>query len=203
MGMLSFFRKSTHQEISKSIANKIVLCALKYRDSIEDDVSLQFTADAGAEYAYLLIHLADLLAFKVLGEDGRILIYDEVSKLVLDGYCKAVLRPSTPESKILALSYQMRSDLNDRQLIYSQCKSLTGDPFPSRGTLIFALGYFKHLALKRTDQKNVDDILCGKRNMTKAESNVFPDMDDVVLLSVHFLNSIKFVGIENKLKRLL
>lgn len=126
MGLFSLFRKSTHQEICRSIADKIVLCALKYSDSIEDVESLQLTADAGAEYAYLLLHIVDRLAFKVLGKDGRNLVYDEVSKLVLDSYCRAVLRPSTPDSKILTLSEKMLTDLNSRQLIYSQCKSLTG-----------------------------------------------------------------------------
>ena len=115
MGMLSFFRKSTHQKISKSLADKIFLCALKYRDSIEDEESLQLTADAGAEYAYLLLHIVDRLAFKILGKDGRNLIYDEVSRIVLDNYCRALLRPSTPENKIHYLFQKMQTDLNARQ----------------------------------------------------------------------------------------
>lgn len=203
MGILSMFRKPTHSDIYQKIADNIILASLKYRTSIEDEPNMQLTADAGAEYAYLLLHLVDRAAFKLLGEEPRNDVFDGISKIVLANYCKAVLRPTTPDSKVQALAYNMMNDLNDRQAIYSQCTSLTGDPFPSRGTLVFALSYFVYLALQRTANKDVDDILCGRRNLTKSENDDFPEMDDIIMLAVHVGESMKALRINDLLKKLL
>lgn len=202
MGFLSMFRKSSSQEIIKDITDSIVLCSLEYRKTIGGIENFKLTANAGAEYSYLLLHIVDRIAFRILEEGSRNSVYDQISKDVLDSYCRAVLSPSTPEVQITSLYQSMLTDLNARQQIYGKCKSLVGDPFPSRGTMIFALGYFIHIALGRSEPQNVEDILCGERDITRAENSLFPDMDDVILLEIHFNGSLKFVDIENRLKKL-
>ena len=196
------FRKPTHSDIYKEIADNIILASLNYRNSIEDVPNMKLTADAGAEYAYLLLHVIDRAAFKLLGEELRNEVFDGISKIVLANYCKAVLRPTTPESKVQSSPYNMMNDLNDRQVIYGQCASLTGDSGPSRGTIGFALAYFVHLALQRTSRKDVDDILCGRRNLTKAEMDDFPGSDEILILTLHVGASLRALRINDSLRKL-
>jgi hypothetical protein len=138
----------------------------------------------------------------MLGSTHRNVVFDEISKIVIADYCKAVLRPTTPESKALVLASGMMDDMNDRQGIYGQCTSLVGDHGPSVGTMVFALGYFVHLALQRTPRKDVDDILCGRRKLTKAENDDFPKFDDLLMLASHFGASLRELRINDSLRKL-
>ena len=92
--------------------------------------------------------------------------------------------------------------MNDRQSTYAVCQSLTGDPWPSRGTMVFACGYFIHRALGRTDRTDVDEILRGDRDVTEADMDVFPDNEQTLKLAIYIGNCAAELRLADSLKRL-
>ncbi len=106
MGILSFFRKASHEDIYREIAQKIVLSSLSYRTVLNESNS-QLSANAGAEVAYLLLHIVDREAFRVIGSSMRNQIFDEVSKRVISDYSKAILHPDTPKHVSIMILEQM------------------------------------------------------------------------------------------------
>jgi len=201
MGIMSLFHKINPDEIYKEIANKIVLASLAYRREI-DESNPQLTAYAGAEIAYLLLHLVDRAAFQVLGPARRDNIFDAIAKIVIDDYARAILRPTTPTEKIVSTGRRMLKDMNDRQSVYAACDSLTGEFGSHRGTMVFACGYFIHRALKRTSRTDVQDILCGQRNIEKSELGDFPGLEDDLKLNIYIVAHATELRLEDVLKKL-
>lgn len=201
MGILSIFRKPTPEEIYQEIASKIVIASLMYRTSL-DKVNAKLSAEAGAEFAYLLLHLTDRAAFQIFGHPRREKVFNEISKRVIDDYSRSIFRSTVPEDIVPNLKASMIINMNDRQDIYGQCTSLTDDVFPRRGTMIFALAYFIHLALQRTSRTDVDDILCGRKDLTEADLDDFPDIENTLMLSVRFGTAAKKMRINDTLKKL-
>lgn len=179
MKFYSLFRKLTPEEIYKLIATKIVLAALNYSKNIPASNN-KISADAGAEMIYLLLHLVDRQALSLLGASRRDTIFDEVWKITVADYINAILDVNAPQNVKINIAEQMMNTLNSRQSIYAQCKSLTGKPFPSKGTMVFAFSFFVHRVLGHTERNDVDDILVGKRDISYSDIDDFPDIPDVI-----------------------
>ena len=150
MGIFSFFQKKTPQEVYKDVADKIVFASLDYRTNLNEPNN-KLSADAGAEYAYLLLNLVDRAAFQILGQNRRNEVSDEITNLVITLYSKAIFNQKTPKTVVSEQAVVMLNNMNERQVIYGQCKTLTGESFPNRGTMIFALAYFIHFAQRFPD----------------------------------------------------
>ena len=202
MGIFSILKKSSHGEIYNDIASKIVLASLTYRTKIDDE-NLKLTAKAGAEFSYLLLHVVDRELFKILGEEKRYEAFDAIAATVIGGYCKSIMQPSTPDDVLVSIGKNMFDDMNNRQVIYSKCKSIIGDSFPSKGTMVFALGYFIHLSLGRTSRKDVDKVLIGDVDVTNNNNDAFPDSAELLKLSIYFGAFLKTSRLEKTIKRLL
>ena len=202
MGMLSIFRKSAPQEIYQEIASRIIISSFQYRSDLGEDNN-KLSADAGAEFTYLLLHIVDRTAFELFGPK-RGEIFEEISKIVIADYCKSVLVPETPKAIVSDMAVRMFNDINKRQLIYSQCTSVIGKPpsFSLKGTMVFALGYFVNFALQRTSRTDVDEILCGQKDITKDDLKDFPDFEQTTTLAIHVGTSIGALGIKDLLKKL-
>lgn len=202
MGILSFFRKPIPEEIYEEIASRIILSSFQYRSDLCEDNN-KLSADAGAEFAYLLLHIVDRAAFELFGPKRSEEILEEISKIVIVDYCKSALVPETPKAVVSDMAVRMFNDINKRQLIYSRCTSVIGTPFPaSKGTMVFALGYFVHFALQRTSRTDVDEILCGQKDIAKDDLKDFPDFEQTTTLAIHVGTSIGAIGIKDLLKKL-
>jgi len=199
---MSLIRNQSPEKIYKEIASKIVVASLAYRREI-DESNPQLLAYAGAEIAYLLLHLVDRTAFQVLGQARRNDTFDAIAKIVIDDYARAILRPTTPTEKIISIGIRMLNDMNDRQSVYESCNLLIDKEFVScRGTMVFACGYFIHRALKRTSQTDVQDILSGRRNIEKSDLCDFPGMEDELKLAIHVVTYATELRLADVLKKL-
>lgn len=201
MGIMSLFRKRSPKDVYKDIASTIVVSSLAYRTEL-DETNPKLTGDVGAEIAYLLLHLVDRQAFQVLGVVQREETFDAIAKIVIGDYSLALFCPTTPSDLVVLTEMKMLYDMSSRQSTYAACQSLTGDSWPSRGTMIFACGYFIHKALGRTDRTDVDDILRGDRDVTEADTNVFPGIQDMMKLNIHILSYAAELKLADRLKRL-
>ncbi|MGB5179226.1 MAG: SPOR domain-containing protein [Gammaproteobacteria bacterium] len=158
------------------MARKIVLAALPADKNITADAD----ADAGAEIVYLLLHLVRRQAFKQLGATQRDTVLDEVSRLAITGYARAVLDADVSQEAFLQNAGQMMCTLKSRQSIYTQCESFFGESFPGNGTMVFALSFFVYRAMGHTDRNDVDEILTGKRDISDSESEDFPGPPEIM-----------------------
>lgn len=201
MSIFSLFHKRSPDDIYDELAHKIVLSSLKYRTTLGAANDL-LSANAGAEIAYLLLHILDRQAYQVLGPTGRDKIIDAVSVRVISGYCKVVLRKDAPQDVVQNLGQQMMNTLNERQHIYSKCSSVAGDQFPGKGTMIFALSFYIHKALGLTKRDDVDDILCGNRNIKNSEMHDFPMADQTLKVTIYFGNILAPWQLSKSLKLL-
>ena len=201
MSLLSFLSKPSPEDIYQELASKIVLFSLKYREEINEPNS-KLSADAGAEIAYFLLHLVDRNASQLCGLSKGDEIFDQIAKRTFADYSLAVIKSNAPKDIISKLVMQMMDDFNDRQIIYSQCDSFLRDSLPSKGTMMFALSFFIYRALKKTDRYDVDDILCGKREITKAENDDFPDFEQSMYDTIKVGNYINALQIPKILKKL-
>ena len=178
MSIFSIFSKKSPDDIYKAIARNIVITSLQYRKRLADEPN-HLTAHAGMELAYLLLHMLDRIALQTLGSDKRNEVFDAVCKIVIEDYVCS-LRGNAPAELKEELKNKMVSDMDERQMIYSQCDSLLGSGIvPSIGTIIFAFCFFKHKALERTKREDVCSILTGKQNLTVNDIDDFPDIFEI------------------------
>jgi len=203
MGILSIFRKPAAEEIYQEIASRIIISSFQYRSDLDEDDN-KLSADAGAEFVYLLLHIVDRTAFELFGPKRRDEILEEISKIVIANYCKRVIGPETPKAVVFDMAVRMFNDINKRQLIYSQCTSVIGkSPFPaSKGTMVRALAYFVHFALQRTSRTDVDEILCGQKDIAGDDVKDFPDFEQTTTLAIHVGTAIGAIEIKDLLKKL-
>ncbi|MBI4822942.1 MAG: hypothetical protein HY805_01765 [Nitrospirae bacterium] len=146
-------------------------------------------ANAGAEIAYLLLHISDRQAFEVLGPIGRDKVIDEVAPMVISRYCKTVLRKDTPLNLMQDLGCHMLTTFNERTILYHKCKSVIDKENPwVKGTMVFALSFYIHKALGQTDRDDVEDILCGKRNLEESDMRDFPIFTQTLEIVIYFGN---------------
>lgn len=202
MGLFTRFSKRAPEEVYRTVAQKIVAASLRYRLDLPAPNN-KLSADAGAEVAYFLLHVVDREAFRLLGVSRRDTVFDEIAKIVISDYARAVLTPNTPDDILLKVAVQMMDTMNSRQLIYAQCKSLLGEPLPGhRGTMLFALCFFIHRAFRKTDRADVDDILTGERDVGDSDLNDFPDIQVIFETAVRIGTMLANLRIPDDLKRL-
>ncbi len=202
MGLLSFFSKApSADEVYDDLGHKIVLSTLLFRKELKTDNN-QLSTDAAAELMYLLIHFLDRIVSQMFDSNRGDTIYNEVSKRAITHYIQSNLKPNTPQDVVKSIIIKMMSDLNNRQEIYAKCDSIYGDIFPGKGTMVFALSFYIHRALGMTDREDVDDILCGNRNLEEADLNDFPDNDQIMELSIHVSAIVPTLKFKDSLSKL-
>lgn len=201
MGLFSFFSKRKPEEVYQSIAKKIVVAALHYRQEIEASNN-KISADAGAEIIYVLLHLVDRQTFGLLGASRRDTIFDEVSQIAVADYAGAVLNANAPQDLLIQNAEQMMETLNSRQSIYAQCESLVGGSFPSKGTMVFAFSFFVHRVFGHTDRNDVEDILVGRRDLDNTDLEDFPDLPDIMQAAATVGSMVNALRIQDELKHL-
>jgi len=67
-----------------------------------------------------------------------------------------------------------------RQSIYAQCESFAEEPYPGKGTMVFAFCFFVHRALGYTDREDVNDLLTGKHDLAESDLNDFPEPPEIM-----------------------
>jgi hypothetical protein len=175
---IRFYGKLSQDDIYEGFSHSIVASALQYRENF-DEPNNQYSADAGAEIVYFLLHQLDYFLFKEFGPEVRDKVIDKVSINTIDLYQKYVLKPDTPESILQAVYALMLITLDSRQENYSKCPKLCskGICLSSKGTMLFALNFYIHKALRRTNRNDLDEnLLSGKRNIDISEMSDFPEM---------------------------
>lgn len=201
MGLLSFFTNSSPEAVYQKLAKDVVFFALYHRSRF-GETNPRLTADASAEIVYLLLHLVDQHAFKILGPTKRNEVFDRVAELAIYEYSSSLFKKSTTSNVVDTHVRIMYNNLDQRQVTYSYCKTLTGDPWPSRGTKIFACSYFTHKALERTDRADVDAVLRGEQDVSEDNMDAFPDMDDILIFAQSIIGYIEKSRIPQRLNRL-
>lgn len=191
MRIFNLFCKQNPEDLYELITKDIVLSSLRYREHIET-TNNQYSADAGAEIAYFLLHMLDRQLLKDVGAETRDKIFDKIAIKVLADYIGAALKPETPTDLILQLGTIMLDTLNERQRIYSNCKCLMvkGILGAAKGSIVFALSFYIHRALRKTDRNNVDRILLGQKNIDISELDDFPDFEDTTKVVIYAMNTL-------------
>lgn len=203
MSLSSLFNRHTPKDAYDEIALEIVVSSLMYRDELGTSDN-QLTANAGAEIAYLLLHIIGRHAFEIFGSPSHNNVFCEVSYRVVSWYSEAVLKENAPQNIIEAMSSKMRTTLNKRQHAYSKCRSVFGDSalFPSRGTMVFALGFFIHRELGLTSRNDVDNILSGEKDVEDSDLDDFPNFEKLTKLAVHISSMLIEMKLEQRLKEI-
>ena len=179
---LKLYGKPSRDDIYEGFAQSIVVSSLKYRENIEE-LNNQYSADAGAEIVYFLLHMFDRFLFEEFGPEVRGEIFDKVSIRTIAQYGKGVLKPDTPSNIVKAFCISMMNTLNDRQKSYSKCSTLCskGDCLSAKGTTLFALNFYIHKALRKTNRKDLDEnLLSGKRDIDISEMSDFPELQNLI-----------------------
>jgi hypothetical protein len=191
MSIFNLFRKQNPEDIYELFTKDIVTSSLLYRKEIET-TNNQYSVDAGAEIAYFLLHMFDKQLFKDVGPEARDKIFDKVAIKVLGDYVIAVLKPETPIEILHRLGKSMFDTLNERQRIYSNCRCLMvkGNPGAAQGSIMFALSFYIHKALRKTNRDNVDEIICGKRDIVISELNDFPSCINTAKVCIYAMNTL-------------
>ncbi len=156
---------SEPEDVKREIARWIVVSAVLYQNHLEK-TEPRTARHAAVEILYILLHLVDREASKVFGLARRNEVFDEILATAIYEYVRVLSKPDTPPSIVNSVRKEMYANMNDRQAIYAACKSLAGDPWPSRGTMAFACAYFIYRALERTDRTDVDGVLRGEEDVT-------------------------------------
>ncbi len=201
MGFLSIFRRAIPDNIYREISQKIVISSLAYRSELKEPDN-QLSANAGAELAYLLLHIVDREAFRVLGPTKRDEAYDEIAQKVIADYSSAIILPDAPASVSTVIAEHMMDTLNKRQITYGQCGSLINGPFPSKGTLAFAFSHFVHRALGHTNRDDIDDLLAGKRNLLDSDMDAIPDTMSIMRDWIYLGSTLTALELPRSLKKL-
>jgi hypothetical protein len=68
--------------------------------------------------------------------------------------------------------------------------------------MVRALAYFVHFAMQRTSRTDVDEIICGHKDITKDDLKDFPNFEQTTTLVIHVGTSIGALGIKDLLKKL-
>ena len=207
MNILSLFRKHSPEDIYDELALKIIYLSLAFPTFVnfikEIDATDEQKENSGKEIAYFLLHILDRHAFQVLGQIGRDKAINEVTKRVISGYCKCVLREDTPLSLIQDLTCHMLSTFNERTILYHRCQSVIDKENPFvKGTMVFALSFYIHKALGRTNRDDVDDILYGMRNLEESDMHDFPMFTQEMEISIYIGNVLAEWQINKSLKHL-
>lgn len=200
MGFFDLFKKQSVNDIYDEIRHKIILSTLKFGEQLQA-ANNQLATHAAAELIYLLIHLLDRTSAQTLGMAKRDVIIDEISKRVIAAYVGTVLKPETPQHVTQALALQMFNDLNERQIIYSQCASVGGG-FPTKGTMIFVLLFFVHRALGLTKREDINELLFGSNKIEQADLADLPDIETTLKLSIFIGNCITAMKLKETLQNL-
>ena len=187
MGLLSLFKKDP-DKIYYILSKNIAESALIYKEQV-DAPSYRSSSNAGAEVIYLLMHLLDRESFNILGATQRDNVFDEVLKRVIS-------------LNSLVDSETLLKDLDARQELYGQLDTITGDNFPSRGTVIFAFCFYVHKALQKTFRNDLDDILLEKKDVDESNEKDFPDLTETMNASIFITAVLSELEIAKHIKEL-
>ena len=216
MGLFSFFKARSPDELKQEIVTKIVFSCLHYSQELQRKDKNSSTvwdrgaprhlcAHAGMEVAHLLLHQLDVLAFQILGASKRNEVFDWVSFRVIHDYVNVIINKDSPTELVEALTEKMIDGVNNRQMIYAQCDSFMGEAafFPSAGSQIFAFSFFVHRELEKTKRDDVEDILTGVRKLERSDICDFPALaamtEDLIIMNSITLN-VEFEPLLEKLK---
>jgi hypothetical protein len=200
MGVFSFFKARSPDELKQEIVTKIVYWSLHYSQELNRTDNKTSTiwrqgeprhlcAHAGMEVAHFLLHKLDVLAFQILGASKRNEVFDWVSFRVIHDYVNAIINKDSPTELVEALTEKMIDGVNNRQMIYAQCDSFRGEAelVPQAGSQIFAFSFFVHRELEKTKRDDVEDILTGVRKLERSDICDFPDLaamtEDVITIT--------------------
>jgi hypothetical protein len=174
------------EELYEGLAQSIIVCAMKYREKLEEPNN-QYSADAGAEIMYFLLNVFDRYLFKKFSPQGRDEIFDNVSMRAIAHYGKAVLKSDSLPNIIESVCVSMMNALSERQESYSKCATYFSDGIclSGQGSMLFALKFYIHRALRKTERKDLDeDLLCGKRAYDISDNRDFPKPQDAGKLEI-------------------
>lgn len=120
------------------LSGQLAHAALRASKELKSALGNQYSRSLGGEslgwqtvfeFTFLLLHVADRIAFQVLGRDSRGPFMDDLANMTFDTLMEAFFR--VPDQKMRAeFKASLLADLNERNADYSVCQKL----LPSRET---------------------------------------------------------------------
>jgi len=201
MNLLDLFRRKTPEQSLFELRNIAVIGALSFRTHT-DEKNNQLSANAGAELLYFILHIIDVAMHQGLQPNKRADYFNFLTIDAIRNYANAILTADALEELQASVKETMLRRFNSRQLTYSRCTSIAGEILPSPGSKMFALSFFVHRALGRTDRVRFDDILAGTEKIKESEFSDFPGVENTLLWSAFAAGIIKAIKLPSAIRSL-
>jgi hypothetical protein len=201
MSFFGFFRKTDPIDVLRDLRQSLVISALTFRTTLNEPND-QKSSNAAAELLFLLLHLADISMFTLLGPKKRDLYFDHLTLEAIRDYSAASLKQETPEDIKSAIANVLLQRFNSRQVTYAKCKSMMGDQFPGAGSTVFAFSFFVFRALDQTSREDVDEVLAGNARVTEADQKDFPPARTILKNAIFIGSTAKEVDIARYVRKL-
>lgn len=201
MSFFGFLRKTAPEDVLRDLRQRIVISALTYRTALNEP-SDQKSSNAAAELLFLLLHLADISMFALLGPQKRDLYLDHLTLEAIRDYSAASLKQETPDDIRSAVANDLLQRFNSRQVTYAKCKSMMGDEFPGAGSTVFAFSFFVFRALDQTSREQFDEILAGNAPITESDQKDFPSVGTILKNAIFVGSTAKEVDIARHVRKL-
>ena len=146
MNLFDFFRRKSPGQILFELRHIAVIGALSFRTHT-DEKNNQFSANAGAELLYFLLHSIDIAMHYGLHPTKRAEYLNFLTLDAIRNYANAILTSEAPEELKASVAETMLRRFNSRQLSYSRCTSFAGENLPTPGSKTFALSFYVYRAL--------------------------------------------------------
>ena len=198
MGLFS--KKLNLEELSEELQSYILSGCAGIAEEILNDQPKSI--EAGVEVLYFYLNILDREINKVFSKSKGDELFNKTLTKCIYTTAKVVIDPDASPQILTSVSKTMFDTFNNRQFVYSRCKSVSGSPFPSIGTMIFALCFYIHRELGKTSRTNVDAILIGEKKMDKNDLSDFPEPSFNIETQAYILSYISFMKLPKLLKRL-
>ena len=201
MSFFGFFKKTDPVDVLRGLRQSLVISALTYRTTLNEPND-QKSSNAAAELLFLLLHLADISMFTLLGPKKRDLYFDHLTLEAIRDYSAASLKQETPDDIKSGISDFLLQRFNSRQITYAKCKSMMGDQFPGAGSTVFAFSFFVFRALDQTSREEFDEILAGNARLTESDQKDFPSPRTIFKNAIFVGSAAKEVDIARHVRKL-
>ncbi len=193
MGLLSIFKRQTPEEFYRSLAHDIVLSALAFQTEIEG-VNAGQSVLVGAELTWYLLHWLDRFAYAELGEEGRDVVFDNVSARTINEYVDTLFEGEETQDSIGDVLCDI---LGKRQTSYGKCKSEVSKP----GSTEYALACYIHQVINGTCSESLVDKIIQNREVSVEDVDYLPYPDKIWLITILSCEYLKSLDIKKRLKQ--
>jgi len=206
MGLFSFLKKKSNEEIFDSINWNIARSCIRYSENFKCD-NQNLGVFAGEELVYLLLHLSDRIIQNTFDLSKRDEIFEKITVGVIYNYSIVFIKKENRNKETIKQEMvKMWNKLQIRQDVYNECASIFGESengstlIPHAGTVIFAFSFYIYKSQGRTNRDDIDEILTGEVDISDEDLKYFPDPPELLERSIEVATFFKSLEEIKKLK---